>query len=93
MALPESAFQKPYWIRVNYEATLSRNDRLRFANMDLQYNNQPNRSWRTGPKPGYNAQSPSIAVDKVNLSTDTPYIRARLCWGFLLPAKKTLKEN
>ena len=77
MALPESAFQKPYWIRIDYGATLGRNDRLRFANMNLQYGSQPNRRWRNKPQPGYNAQSPSITTDKVNLSTDTPYIRAR----------------
>lgn len=77
MALPESAFQKPYWIRIKYEATLSRDDNLRFANMDLRYNNQPDRHWRNKPQPGHNAQSPSITVDRVNLSTDVPYIRAR----------------
>jgi len=77
MALPESAFQKPYWIRINYEATLARDDRRRFDNMNLQYNNQPNRRWRTEPQPGYNAQSPSINRDRINLSTNTPYIRAR----------------
>lgn len=77
MALPESAFTNPYWVRIKYGATLSRNDRLRFANMNLQYNNQPDRHWRIEPQPGYNAQSPSITVDKVNVSTDAPYIRAR----------------
>jgi len=77
MALPESAFQKPYWIRIKYEATLARDDRRRFDNMSLQYGSQPNRHWRMQPQPGYNAQSPSITVDRVNLSTDTPYIRAR----------------
>lgn len=77
MALPESAFQNPYWIRIKYGATLARDNRRRFDNMDLQYNNQPNRRWRIQPQPGYNAQSPSITTDKVNLSTDTPYIRAR----------------
>jgi hypothetical protein len=77
MALPESAFQTPYWIRYKEGATLSRDDRLRSANMSLQYNNQPNRHWRIEPQPGFNAQSPSITVDRVNLSTDTPYIRAR----------------
>jgi hypothetical protein len=77
MALPESAFQNSYWIRIKYGATLSRDDRLRFANMDVRYDNQPNRHWRNKPQPGYNAQSPSITSDKVNLSTDTPYIRAR----------------
>jgi hypothetical protein len=77
MALPESAFQTPYWIRYKAGATLSRDDRLRFDNMDLQYDGQPNRSWRNKPQPGYNAQSPSITVDRVILSTDVPYIRAR----------------
>lgn len=77
MALPESAFQQPYWVRIDYGATLAKDNRLRFANMDLQYNNQPDRHWRIQPQPGYNAQSPSITIDKVNLSTDTPYIRAR----------------
>ena len=77
MALPESAFQKPYWIRIDHGATLSRDNRLRFANMNVQYGSQPNRHWRIQPQPGYNAQSPSITTDKVNLSTDTPYIRAR----------------
>lgn len=77
MALPESAFQKPYWIRVEYKATLARDDRRRFDNMNLQYGSQPNRCWRMEPQPGYNAQSPSITRDRVNLSTDTPYMRAR----------------
>lgn len=77
MALPESAFQKPYWVRIKYGATLSRDDRRRFDNMNLQYGSQPNRHWRIEPQTGYNAQSPSITTDKVNLSTDTPYIRAR----------------
>ena len=77
MALPESAFQTPYWIRIKYEATLSRDDNLRFANMDVQYGSQPNRHWRNKPQPGHNAQSPSITVDRVNLSTDVPYIRTR----------------
>jgi hypothetical protein len=77
MALPASAFTNPYWIRLQYGATLSRYDRARFDDMNLQYNNQPNRHWRNTPSPGYNAQSPSITVDRVNLSTDTPYIRAR----------------
>jgi len=77
MALPESAFQNPYWIRIKYGATLARDNGRRFDNMDLQYGSQPNRHWRIQPQPGYNAQSPSITTDKVNLSTDTPYIRAR----------------
>lgn len=77
MALPESAFTNPYWIRIRYRPTLSRDSRARFHNMDLQYDNQPSRHWRNKPEPGYNAQSPSITTDKVNLSTDTPYIRAR----------------
>jgi hypothetical protein len=77
MALPDSAFTKPYWIRLRYEATLSRRNSARFDNMNLQYNNQPNRHWRIKPEPGYNAQKPVVATDRVNLSTDTPYIRAR----------------
>jgi hypothetical protein len=77
MALPESAFREPYWIRIKYYPTLSRDIRGPFDNMNLQYNNQPNRHWRMQPQPGYNAQNPSIKKDKVNLSTYTPYIRAR----------------
>lgn len=77
MALPESAFTNPYWVRIDYGATLARENRRRFDNMNLQYGSQPNRHWRIQPQPGYNAQSPSITTDKVNLSTDTPYIRAR----------------
>ena len=77
MALPESAFQKPYWVRIKYRATLARDNGRRFDNMSLQYGSQPNRHWRIQPQPGFNAQSPSITVDRVNLSTDTPYIRAR----------------
>jgi hypothetical protein len=77
MALPESAFQRPYWIRIDYKATLSRDDNRRFDCMEDQYNNQPNRHWRIRPQPGFNAQSPSIIPDRVNLATDTPYIRAR----------------
>ena len=77
MALPEAAFTNPYWIRYKEGATLSRNNRLRFADMNVQYGSQPNRHWRIQPQPGYNAQNSSITTDKVNLSTDTPYIRAR----------------
>jgi len=77
MALPDSAFQTPYWIRYKEGPTLSRNSRSRFDNMNLQYNGQPNRHWRNRPQPGYNVQNPSITVDRVNLSTDVPYIRAR----------------
>ena len=77
MALPVSAFTNPYFIKYNGGATLARNNRFRFADMDLQYNRQPNRHWRIQPQPGYNAQYPSIRSDRINLSTDTPYIRAR----------------
>lgn len=77
MALPDSAFTNPYFVRYREGATLSRDNKLRFAYMGLQYNGQPNRHWRIQPQPGYNAQDPSIRADKVNLSTDTPYIRAR----------------
>ncbi len=77
MALPEAVFTNPYWIRIKYGATLSRDNRRRFDNMNVQYGSQPNRHWRIQPQPGFNAQSPSITVDRVNLSTDTPYIRAR----------------
>ena len=77
MALPEAAFQNPYWVRIKYQATLSRDDRLRFANMNVQYDGQPNRNWRNKPQPGHNAQSPRVVVDRVNLSTDTPHMRAR----------------
>jgi len=76
MTLPESAFREPYWIRINYQATLSRNDRERFRQMEFAYENR-NRAWRGRPRPGYNAQSPSTAVDRVDLRTDRPYIRAR----------------
>ena len=76
MALPESAFRNPYWIRLRYEATLSRDDRQRFTNMEFAYENR-NRAWRGRPQPGYNAQSPSITRDRVNLAVDRPYIRAR----------------
>ena len=77
MALPHSAFTNPYWIRYKEGATLSRDDRRRFDNMELRYESQPNRRWRTRPQPGHNAQAPSIKVDRVNLSVDAPYIRAR----------------
>ena len=75
MALPESAFQKPYWIRLKYEATLSRNDRARFHQMSGAYSDR--REFRAEPQPGFNAQSPSIKADRFNLETDAPYIRAK----------------
>ncbi|RLI62848.1 MAG: hypothetical protein DRO67_06775 [Candidatus Asgardarchaeum californiense] len=77
MALPERAFTNPYFIKYIEGATLSRNDRERFTYMEYAYTNQPNREWRIKPQPGYNAQSPSIHPDRVNLSTETPYIRAK----------------
>lgn len=77
MALPESAFRNPYWIRLRYEATLSRDDRQRFQQMESAYDNSRDRAWRSRPRPGFNAQDPSISVDRVNLTTDRPYIRAR----------------
>ncbi len=77
MAIPETAFQNPRFIRYKEGATLVRDSGRRFDNMDLQYGSQPNRHWRIQPQPGYNAQSPSIVPDRVNLSTDTPYLRAK----------------
>jgi len=77
MPLPETAFTNPYWIKIPYGATLERDDRHLFDCMELQYNNQPNRHWRMRPRPGYNTQSPVVFVETVNLSVDTPYIRAR----------------
>jgi hypothetical protein len=77
MAIPESAFQNPRFIRYKEGATLIRDDKARFHNMNIMYASQPNRHWRIEPQSGYNAQNPSIKSDRVNLSTDTPYIRAR----------------
>jgi hypothetical protein len=76
MALPESAFQKPYWIRYKEGATLARDDKRRFDYMEIAYASYP-REWRIEPQPGHNAQNPSTKVDKVSLTVDTPYIRAR----------------
>jgi len=76
MVLPESAFRNPYWIRYKEGATLVRDDKRRFDYMNVAYAGYA-REWRIKPQPGYNAQSPSIKTDKVNLSTDTPTIRAR----------------
>ena len=77
MALPESAFQRPYWIRLDYQATLSRSDIRRFDCMEMRYNGQPDRAWRIRPYPGHNAQNPSTIADRPNLATDAPYIRTR----------------
>lgn len=79
MAIPESAFQNPRFIRYIEGPTLSRDrsGRARFAPMESRYASQPNRSWRIQPQPGYNAQSPSIKPDRVSLITETPYIRVR----------------
>jgi len=77
MPLPESAFSNPYWIKIDEGPTLDRRAGAEFDYMELQYNNQPNRAWRMRPRPGYNAQSPAITTDIVNLTVDTPYIRAR----------------
>ncbi|KKN18205.1 hypothetical protein LCGC14_0958050 [marine sediment metagenome] len=77
MAIPESAFQNPRFIRYVEGATLSRDNRARFHNMNIMYASQPNRRWRIEPQPGYNARSPSVSPDRVGLSTDVPYIRAR----------------
>lgn len=74
MALPESAFTNPYWIRYREGATLSRDNRRRFDDMNYQYGG---RAWRIEPQPGFNAQDPSVTPDKINLSTDVPYIRAK----------------
>ncbi len=77
MAIPESAFQNPRFIRYKEGATLSRDNRARFDNMRIMYASQPNRRWRIEPQPGYNAQSPSIRPDRIGLNTDAPYIRTR----------------
>ena len=76
MAIPHSAFTNPTWIRYREGATLVRDDRRRFDYMDLAYANYA-REWRIEPQPGFNAQSPSTKTDRINLRTDTPYIRAR----------------
>ena len=76
MALPESAFSRPYWIRYREGATLVRDDSRRFDYMDIAYADYP-RQWRIQPQTGYNAQNTSIRPDRVNLSTDAPTIRAR----------------
>lgn len=74
MAIPESAFSKPYFIKYKEGATLLRDDARRFDDMNHQYGG---RAWRNQPQPGYNAQNPSTTPDVINLSTDVPYIRAR----------------
>jgi hypothetical protein len=75
MALPESAFQKPYWIRYIEGPTLSRDVGAEFDEMRHAY--ATTREWRSEPQPGYNAQSPSIRKDTIILTVDVPYIRAR----------------
>ena len=75
MAIPERDFMYPRFIRYREGATLSRDDGARFNCMDLQYGS--GRAWRNQPIPGYNAQNPRVLPDKVNLSTDVPFIRAR----------------
>jgi hypothetical protein len=76
MVLSDSAFRNPYWIRYKEGATLVRDDKRRFDYMDIAYARY-SREWRMEPQPGHNAQNPSIHIDRVNLSTDTPTIRAR----------------
>ena len=76
MVLPESAFREPYFIRYREGATLVRSDKRRFDYMNVAYASYP-REYRTMPRPGYNAQSPRIKPDRVNLSTDAPTIRAK----------------
>jgi len=75
MALPESAFQKPYWIRYVEGPTLSRKAGAEYDEMEHAYVTA--REWRSEPQPGYNAQSPSIRKDTIILTVDVPYIRAR----------------
>lgn len=75
MALPESAFQRPYWIRYIEGPTLSRDAGAEFDEMSHAYANK--REWRMEPQPGYNAQSPSTKADNIILTVDVPYIRAR----------------
>lgn len=74
MAIPDSAFSKPYFIRYDEGPTLLRSSGSEFDDMRYQYGG---RAWRNEPQPGYNAQNPSITPDKINLFTDVPYIRAR----------------
>jgi len=76
MALPESAFTKPYWIRYIEGPTLSRRIGAQFDRMTYTYGAR-SRSWRNQPQPGYNAQKPTTVPDHINLTTDVPYIRAR----------------
>jgi len=76
MALGMEDFRKPYFIKYESEATLSRDDKARFDTMNYAYENMP-RNWRIEPQPGYNAQNPSIRKDRINLDTETPYVRAR----------------
>jgi len=78
MVISEYEMRNPRWIRYSEsEATLARDDRRRFDNMQLRYANQPQRSWRIQPQPGYNAQNPVIYVENIKLDTETPVIRAR----------------
>lgn len=76
MALPYEAFQNPYWVRYIEGPTLSRRSGAQFDEMRYSYGAR-SRACRNEPQPGYNAQSPSIVRDRINLNTDAPYIRTR----------------
>jgi hypothetical protein len=75
MVLSESAFQKPYWIRYIEGPTLSRELGSEYDEMTDAYADP--RSWRAEPQPGYNAQKPVTTTDRIVLTVDAPYIRAR----------------
>jgi len=74
MAISEREYMYPRFIRYKEGATLLRDDAARFDQMNHSYGG---RAWRNQPQPGYNAQRPNLRPDRVNLSTDTPYIRTR----------------
>lgn len=77
MALSESDFTNPHFIRYREGATLVRNNRARFDCVNYSQGGNISRAWRNKPMPGYNAQNPALHPDRINLNTDSLYIRAR----------------
>jgi hypothetical protein len=67
-------YSNPKFIRYIEGATLTRNDMDRFMSYDDV------RHYRNGSdslQAGYNAQSPTVSIEKVNFRTDTLNIRRR----------------
>lgn len=68
--IPISDYQNPRFIRYNEGWTLTRNTNDRYMSFDNS------RSYRNGqPRPGYNAQNPSIQEERVDFRTDNVKLR------------------